>query len=162
MVSDQVHLEYRKLIYGRSDRQLFSLCREPDFEGKCRELEHLLTTYLNNIRPHWAQLLAVPPEDACYEEVRNMVKVLNYILEADVDDEIAELYLDGHEFTIPEIKKAIRKATIANAIVPVVGVILSNMRRSHTGHFFITCISCLPTAVIFFSLSLYTIFSPPL
>ena len=33
-------------------------------------------------------LLAVPPEDACYEEVRNMVKVLNYVQEADVDDEI--------------------------------------------------------------------------
>lgn len=30
----------------------------------------------------------VQPEDACYEEVRNMVKVLNYVQEADVDDEI--------------------------------------------------------------------------
>ena len=33
-------------------------------------------------------LTAVQPEDECYEEVRNMVKVLNYIQEADVDDEI--------------------------------------------------------------------------
>jgi len=33
-------------------------------------------------------LTAVPPEDACYEQVQNMVKVLNYVLEADVDDEI--------------------------------------------------------------------------
>ena len=31
---------------------------------------------------------AVPPEDSCYEEVRGLVKVLNYVLEADVDDEI--------------------------------------------------------------------------
>ena len=33
-------------------------------------------------------LTAVPPEDSCYEAVRGLVKVLNYILEADVDDEI--------------------------------------------------------------------------
>jgi uridine kinase len=33
-------------------------------------------------------LTAVPPEDSCYEQVQNMVKILNYILEADVDDEI--------------------------------------------------------------------------
>ncbi len=33
-------------------------------------------------------LAAVPPEDACYDEVRNMVKILNYVVEADVDDEI--------------------------------------------------------------------------
>ena len=33
-------------------------------------------------------LTAVPPEDTCYDEVRNMVKVLNYVVEADVDDEI--------------------------------------------------------------------------
>lgn len=33
-------------------------------------------------------LTAVQPEDECYEEVRNMVKILNYVQEADVDDEI--------------------------------------------------------------------------
>ena len=33
-------------------------------------------------------LTAVQPEDTCYETVQNMVKVLNYIQEADVDDEI--------------------------------------------------------------------------
>ena len=33
-------------------------------------------------------LTAVQPEDTCYEAVQNMVKVLNYIQEADVDDEI--------------------------------------------------------------------------
>ena len=33
-------------------------------------------------------LTAVQPEDACYEQVRNIVKVLNYVVEADVDDEI--------------------------------------------------------------------------
>lgn len=33
-------------------------------------------------------LTAVEPEDECYEEIRNIVKVLNYVQEADVDDEI--------------------------------------------------------------------------
>ena len=33
-------------------------------------------------------LVAVPPEDPCYEQVRGMVKILNYVKEADVDDEI--------------------------------------------------------------------------
>jgi len=33
-------------------------------------------------------LVAVPPEEACYEQVRAIVKILNYVLEADVDDEI--------------------------------------------------------------------------
>ncbi len=41
------------------------------------------------IKKHIYPLLtAVEPEDSCYEEVRNMVKILNYVLEADVDDEI--------------------------------------------------------------------------
>ena len=33
-------------------------------------------------------LTAVEPEDACYDEVRAIVKILNFVQEADVDDEI--------------------------------------------------------------------------
>ena len=33
-------------------------------------------------------LLQVQPEESCYEQVRGIVKVLNYIQQADVDDEI--------------------------------------------------------------------------
>ena len=33
-------------------------------------------------------LTAVQPEDDCFDEVRNIVKILNYIQEADVDDEL--------------------------------------------------------------------------
>ena len=33
-------------------------------------------------------LTAIQPEDECYDEVRSMVKILNFIQEADVDDEI--------------------------------------------------------------------------
>ena len=41
------------------------------------------------IKKHIYPLLtAVGPEEDCYEQVRGMVKVLNFVLEADVDDEI--------------------------------------------------------------------------
>ena len=33
-------------------------------------------------------LTAVQPEESCYDEVRGIVKILNYVQEADVDDEI--------------------------------------------------------------------------
>ena len=33
-------------------------------------------------------LTAIQPEDECYDEVRNIVKILNFVQEADVDDEI--------------------------------------------------------------------------
>ena len=33
-------------------------------------------------------LTAIQPEDECYEEVRSLVKILNYVQQADVDDEI--------------------------------------------------------------------------
>ena len=33
-------------------------------------------------------LTAIEPEDDCYDEVRALVKILNYVQEADVDDEI--------------------------------------------------------------------------
>jgi uridine kinase len=33
-------------------------------------------------------LMQVQPEEAHYEQVRGLVKILNYVLEADVDDEI--------------------------------------------------------------------------
>ena len=41
------------------------------------------------IKKHIFPLLtAVEPEDPCYEQVRSMVKILNFVQEADVDDEI--------------------------------------------------------------------------
>ena len=39
---------------------------------------------------------------------------------AEQDEELLEKYLNGEEITIPEIKKCIRKSTIANQMVPVV------------------------------------------
>ena len=33
-------------------------------------------------------LTEIMPEDSCYDQVRSIVSILNYIREADVDDEI--------------------------------------------------------------------------
>jgi uridine kinase len=33
-------------------------------------------------------LTAIEPEERCYEQVRSLVKILNYVLDADIDDEI--------------------------------------------------------------------------
>ena len=33
-------------------------------------------------------LVAIGPEDDCYDEVRALVKILNFVHESDVDDEI--------------------------------------------------------------------------
>ena len=46
------------------------------------------------------------------------VKLLETL--ADTDDEITEKYLEGHEFAIDELKAAIRRATIAGKLNPVV------------------------------------------
>jgi len=41
------------------------------------------------LKKHIFPLLnSIEPEDECYEEVRSIVKILNYVVEADVDDEI--------------------------------------------------------------------------
>ena len=41
------------------------------------------------LKKHIFPLLdAIQPEDECYEAIRAVVKILNYVLEADVDDEI--------------------------------------------------------------------------
>ena len=39
---------------------------------------------------------------------------------ASTDDELMEKYLEGEEITVPELKKALRKACISNELVPVV------------------------------------------
>ena len=60
------------------------------FQEKADVIFNSSTLYeLAVIKKHIYPLLTdVPPEDPCYEQVRGMVKILNYVLEADVDDEI--------------------------------------------------------------------------
>jgi elongation factor G len=52
--------------------------------------------------------------ELCKEKRQKLIETL-----ADVDDEIAELFLDEQEPTIPQIKAAIRRATISLKFTPV-------------------------------------------
>ena len=60
------------------------------FQEKADVIFNSSTLYeLAVLKKHIFPLLtAVEPEDPCYEQVRGMVKILNFIQEADVDDEI--------------------------------------------------------------------------
>ena len=61
------------------------------------------------IKKHIFPLLtAIEPSDECYDDVRAMVKVLNYVMEADVDDEIPPTsivreFIGGNSFYRKEI-----------------------------------------------------------
>ncbi len=60
------------------------------FQEKADVIFNSSTLYeLAVLKKHIFPLLtAVQPENSCYDEVRGIVKILNYVLEADVDDEI--------------------------------------------------------------------------
>ena len=57
------------------------------------------------------------------EDMRELAETYrNELIEhvAEMDDELLEKYMEGEELTIDEIKSCIRKATVANTMVPVV------------------------------------------
>ncbi|MBQ3380005.1 MAG: elongation factor G [Clostridia bacterium] len=89
---------------------------EADFKGIIDLLEMKAYVYYDDIGKDM-RLEDIPADmvDTAEEYRATMIEAL-----ADVDDDFAELYLEGHEFSIPEIKTAIRKATIVNKFVPVV------------------------------------------
>ncbi|KQC08980.1 MAG: elongation factor G [Smithella sp. SDB] len=65
------------------------------------------------------------PEEFVVEATLKREKMIENL--ADVDDELADKYLDGEEITIAEIKRALRKATVSLKIVPVLcGAALRN------------------------------------
>lgn len=57
------------------------------------------------------------PEDMRELATEHHVKLLEAV--AEVDESLMEKYLEGEELTIEEIKKAIRKATLDNTMIPV-------------------------------------------
>lgn len=60
------------------------------FQEKADVIFNTSTIYeLAVLKRHIYPLLtAIPPENPCYEQVRSLVKILNYVLDAEVDDEI--------------------------------------------------------------------------
>ena len=89
---------------------------EADFKGIIDLLE--MKAYIYNDEMGMDISVVDIPEDMKdkAEEYRtNLLETL-----AETDDALMEKYFDGQELTIPELKAAIRKATIDNVLVPVV------------------------------------------
>ena len=57
------------------------------------------------------------PEDMKADAEKYRTELIEHL--AEIDDNLMEKYLNGEEFTVDEIKAAIRKSTIANTLVPV-------------------------------------------
>ncbi len=88
---------------------------EEDFTGIIDLLEMKAYIYTNDLGTD-IQVTDIPDDmTEKAEEYREMM--LDAI--ASEDDDVAALYLEGEEVPIEELKRAIRKATIANKIVPV-------------------------------------------
>ncbi len=88
---------------------------EDDFKGLIDLLEMKAYIYTNDLGTD-IQVTDIPDDmkDKA-EEYRSIL--LDAV--AEQDEEIMEKYLEGEELTIEEIKKCIRKGTIANTFVPV-------------------------------------------
>ncbi len=89
---------------------------EDDFKGLVDLVEMKAYVYYDDLGKD------IRVEDIPADLVDKAQKYHEAMLEAvaEQDDEIMEKYLGGEEITIDEIKKCIRKGTIANTMVPVV------------------------------------------
>ena len=89
---------------------------EDDFKGLVDLVEMKAYVYYDDLGKD------IRVEDIPADMVEKAQKYHEAMLEAvaEQDDEIMEKYLGGEEITIDEIKKCIRKGTIANTMVPVV------------------------------------------
>ncbi len=67
---------------------------------------------------HGEKIVEIPVPDAMKEEVE---KARHTLIEkiAEQDDDVMAAYLDGKEISLEDLRRTLRKATIANTIVPV-------------------------------------------
>lgn len=96
---------------------------ESDFKGLIDLVEMKATLYKDDLGKEM-DVVDVPEENkAEAEEWR--AKMLEMVAEA--DDQFMEMYLEGKEFSVADLKAAIRRAVIANRFVPVLtGTALKN------------------------------------
>lgn len=88
---------------------------EDNFQGII-DLVHRKAWYLPADRNEQPEERAIPAELA-EAEAEWHEKLIEQV--ADVDDQLAISYLEGHEITPVELEKALRRATLANLVAPV-------------------------------------------
>src|ERR1700722_13174778 len=88
---------------------------ESDFKGMVALLENKAYNFEGE---HGEKIVEVPIPDGMKEEVE---KARHDLIEkiAENDDAVMTAYLDGKEISLEDLKKTLRKAVIANTIVPV-------------------------------------------
>ena len=91
---------------------------ESDFKGLIDLLE--MKAYIYDEEDRLGQHISVEdiPADMLEQAQTYRAEMIEHIVET--DDELMEKYLNEEELTIEELKKGLRKGTIANTIVPVV------------------------------------------
>jgi elongation factor G len=90
---------------------------EADFEGVVDLVEMRALTWRGDTKlgeDYHVEDIPAELADQAAEYREKMIEQL-----ADIDDSIAELYLEGHELDVATLKAAIRKATLADLVNPV-------------------------------------------
>ena len=88
---------------------------EANFKGIVDLVEMKATVYKDEMGTEMEEIDI--PEDMKAEAEEWREKMLEKVAEG--DDEFMEIFLDGKDFSLDDLKKAIRRATIANKFVPV-------------------------------------------
>ncbi len=89
---------------------------EDDFKGVIDLMEQKAVIWLEETLGAKYEVVDIPDEyKTKAEEWRN--KMVESIVET--DDELMEKYLEGHEISVEELRKALRKATVDKLLVPV-------------------------------------------
>ncbi|HEY1017229.1 MAG TPA: elongation factor G [Herpetosiphonaceae bacterium] len=88
---------------------------EDNFQGIIDVLENKAVFYLDDLGKNQEER-EIPANMA-----EQAAQAREYLIEsvAETDDELMMLYLEGQELELPELKRALRAATIANKLVPV-------------------------------------------
>lgn len=90
--------------------------QEADFHGIIDLLEMNATLYHDDLNEH-VEVVEIPQE---YMEKAKEYRQILVEKVAETDDELLEKFFEGEEFDVPTLKKAIRKATIAMKITPII------------------------------------------
>ena len=114
--------------------------KEESFKGIIDLVEQKAIIYTDNLGGH--EITEIPED---YVDDANFYREQLLELCAEQEDELTEKYLNGEELTVEEIKRALRKATISMAVVPV--LCGSSYRNKGIQHLLNSIVEYLPSPV---------------
>ena len=114
--------------------------KEDSFKGIIDLVEQKAIIYTDNLGGH--EITEIPED---YVDDANFYREQLLELCAEQEDELTDKYLSGEELTVEEIKRALRKATISMAVVPV--LCGSSYRNKGIQHLLNSIVEYLPSPV---------------